>query len=160
MPSNTFIKATQALTTEERFLMLVRIEHEDIDPVAFPNGICVVASDANVVSNGIEYEAYAVRIKLPEKNPEQLPRGQLTIDNLDRSIIKAIRLLQGRKPTVSISVILESAPDTIEDGPLYFEINRTPWNRYTITADLATEPILNETWPAHAFTPATHPGVF
>lgn len=160
MPSATFIKATQALTTDEEFLTLVRIEHEDIDPVEFPNGICVVPANANVVSNGIEYVAYPARIRFPEQNPEQPPRGQLQIDNIDREILKAIRLLQGRKPIVTLSVVLESDPDTVEVGPIFFELNRTPWNRYTITADLGTEPILNETWPKDAFTPATHPGVF
>jgi len=160
MPSATFIKAMQALTTDEEFLTLIRIEHEDIDPAEFPNGVCVVASNQNVTSNGIEYVAYPVKVKMPEKNPQVLPRAQIQIDNIDRSILKAIRLLQGRKPILTVSTVLRSSPDMIEEGPLFFELNRTPWDRYTITADLGTEPILNETWPKHAFTPATHPGVF
>lgn len=160
MPSQTFIKAIQALTTDEVFLTLIRITHADIDADAFPNGICIVAHDQNVVSNGIEYIAYPVRIRKPEQGPEELPRAQLTIDNIDPAIINALRLLQGNRPVIEFATVLLSDPDTIEDGPYYFQLMSTPWDRTTITATLGAEPILNETWPAGAMTPATHPGIF
>lgn len=160
MPSATFIKATQALTTEEEFTMLVRITHPDIDPVAFPDGVCLCDVNSDTVSNGITYVAYPIEIPLPEMNPEQLPRGELVIDNIDPAILNGIRLLQGTKPRIELSMVLASTPDTVEVGPYYFEITDTPWDRYTVVAKLNVEPLLNRRWPKDQITPATHPGVF
>ena len=154
--SATFQAAVNAQETSEVFLVLLEIYHADIGP---PTTLYFVNNYEDVVSNGNTYTGFPFGINLPADIDDRLPEVQLSIDNIDRSIISEIRGLSG-PPTITLKVILASTPNTIEAGPFDLTLRRVDYDAYTITGTLEVEDILNEPYPGDAFTPQNFPGLF
>ena len=154
--SATFKAAVNAQETSEVFLVLLEIYHADIGP---PTTLYFVNNYEDVSSGGNTYTGFPFAINLPADLDNQLPTVQLQIDNIDRSIIAAIRGLSG-PPTITIKVVLASSPDTIEAGPFEMTLRRIDYDAFTITGTLEVEDILNEPYPGDMFSPANFPGLF
>jgi hypothetical protein len=154
--SLTLRQAINAEETSEVFLILLDVYHADIGP---PTTLRFVNNYTDIVSNGNTYIAYPFQITIPSDLEDALPRVQLTIDNVDRSIMQEIRSLTSA-PDISISVILASDPDTIEAGPFETKLRNVDYDASTITGDLQSDDILNEPYPGVAFTPGNFPGLF
>ena len=108
MPSVTFKQASNAVETGEIFLSLLEFTHTDLpDPIYF------VDNTVEVISNGKTYQPYPFRITLPEDKVGVLPSVDLTIDNVDQTLIEAIRGFSN-PPIVTLKIILASNPDNIE----------------------------------------------
>jgi hypothetical protein len=83
----------------------------------------------------------------------------LSIDNVDRTIVEAVRTVSS-PPTASLSVVLASDPDTVEAGPFELTIREVQYDALVVTATMAVEDILNEPFPGDLFTPQNFPGLF
>jgi len=145
--------AVFAEETAEVFLFLITLSHTDITTLYFVNNY------EDVTSNGNAHVAFPFQITMPSETEDQLPRVQLNIDNVDRSIIDEIRTLTG-PPTLTLSVVLASDPDTIEAGPFEMSLQNVSYNALTITGNLVGDDILNEPYPGEAYTPQNFPGLF
>ena len=152
--SNAFLRAVFARETDEVFLTLLKIEHENLS-----DAIRVVNNDQNIVSNGEEYIALAFEIELPGEADDALPMPKLSIDNVDRMIVKAIREID-TPATVTVSVILASDRDVVEAGPFFLTLRETPYDPLKVEGTLYGDDILNEAYPGHLFTPGMFPGLF
>ena len=152
--SATFRSAAYARETWAVFLMLLEIDHSTLD-----DPIRVVNNQADITSGGNPYTAYPFQIDLPQDDPDELPSVRLTIDNCSREITAGIRALTSA-PTVTLSVILSTSPNTIEAGPIVFSMQDVSISATTITATLVGEDILNIKYPADSITPANFPGLF
>ena len=152
--SATLEAAVYAQQTDEIFLILLAISHADMSET-----LRFVNNTEDVVSGGETYTAFPFAIDLPSDTEDSLPSVQLVIDNIDRSIIEELRSIDSA-PTIAVSVILSSAPDTIECGPLSFSLKSIDYDAKVITAQLGFEDILNEPFPAGTFTPTDFPGLF
>ena len=152
--SNTFKTAVYKQETSEIFLFLLEIDHDDLDtPLRF------VDNTEDVTSNSDVYTAFPFSINLPSDREDQLPSVTLAIDNIDQTIVQTIRELDS-PPTVSLSVILNSDPDTIEAGPVEFTMKNATYTADVVTCGLAYEDILNEGFPGDSFTPNYFTGLF
>jgi len=151
--SSTLKAEVFAQHSSEIFYALLVISHADITTLRF------VANTENVTSNGNTYTAYPFEIRLPQEREDQPPQVPIVIDNVDRAIVDEIRTLTGA-PTVTISVVLASDPDTVEYGPIEATLRNVDWNLATITGDLQAEDLLNEGYPGQSFTPQNAPGLF
>jgi hypothetical protein len=138
----------------EVYLVLVEITHASL---ATP--IRVVNNYADVTSNGNTYSAFPFTINLPDDSDEGNSDVTLSIDNIDRTVVDAIRTLTG-PPTVTISVILASAPNTLEAGPYAMTLRDSYYDSMVVTGTLAVEDMLNEPYPIDALTPAQFPNMF
>ena len=118
----------------------------------------VVNNGADLVSNGDTYAACPFSIQLPAEAEERQPQVQLVIDNVDRLLVEMMREATAR-PTVTMSIVLASAPDTVEIGPLEFTVLQSDYDAQAMQVTLAFESILEETFPAHRMSPATFPGI-
>ena len=154
--SSTLRQAVFAEETGKVFLLLLTIQHADIGS---PDTLYFVDNFENVTSGGHTYTAFPFTIDLPGDSDDELPRVQLTIDNVDRSIVEAIRNLGGA-PTVTLSVVLSSSPNTIEAGPFEMKMRNAEYDSLVVTGDLQSDDILNEPYPGDAFTPQNFPGLF
>lgn len=154
MTTQAFISAVYRQETDEAFILLLTIDHPNL-----ATAVRVCLNSQNITSRGNEYVAYPFEIDLPSDDPEQPSRVTLTIDNVDRSIVTAIRQLEG-PPTVDLEVIMASTPDTVEAGPFSFTLRNANYDILSVEGELAFEDLLNEPFPAESFTPATHPGLF
>jgi len=152
--SSTLKQAVFAQETNQIFLILLVIDHTDL---ASP--IRVVNRYSNIESNGETYIGYPFEIDLPEDTSDNIPEVNLTIDNIDRQIVDAIRTCSG-PPTATLSIILASAPNTVEYGPIDMTIRSTQYNAMTVTATISPDSVLNEPYPGDLYSPQNFPGLF
>lgn len=154
-----------AQESDEAWVLLLTIVH---DALATP----IRVASKGTVSGDVEgehaswievgpyrYYAYPFLIDIPEDRDDALARVTLQIDNVDRSITETLRQIT-TPATVSLSVVMESAPSVVQAGPYEFQMASTTIDATTIIAELAYEPLLSEPFPAGRFTPGLFPGLF
>lgn len=142
-----------AQETDSVFLVLLTLEHPDMETIR------VVNNTEDIVSRGNVYTAFPFDARLPPDVSEQLGTVALTISNVDRRLIDEIRVIEG-PIAATMEVITASAPNVVEVGPLEFDMVDSEYNVDSITSTLAYEPILDEPFPAGTFNPQQFPAIF
>ncbi|MGH6879272.1 DUF1833 family protein [Hypericibacter sp.] len=160
LPASTippsFARAAFAPETDEVFLQLLTIDHS-----SFSQPIRVVHNNEDVVSRGNLYTAYPFDITLPDDDGQKPPEVTVRIDNVARDIVLAIRMIPaGAPPTITLEVIMASTPNTVEAGPYGFTLRDVTADAAAVEGQITFEDILNESFPADEYTPASHPGLF
>jgi len=140
--------------TGEIFLTLLTISHADLSQ---PIRVCNDAK--NIVSNGDTYIALPFEVTLPSDEGDQPSRARIQIDNVDRTMIIAIRSITS-SPDVTIDVVRQSAPDTVEISFPDFTFDNISYDALIISGDLTFENYLQEPYPAGIFDPSRFPGGF
>ena len=79
--STLFRQAIYAQETQQVFLLLITIDHDNL---AVP--IRVVVNTEDITSRGDLYQAYPVDVELPDDNDDAPPTARLTIDNISTSV--------------------------------------------------------------------------
>ena len=146
--------AIYAQETGEEFIILLTIDHTDLSAP-----IRVAGARTDVVSRGDTYLAFPFQIDLPQERDDEPPRVNLVIDNVDRQIVTAVRTMSSA-PTVTMEVILASAPDTVEAGSFEFTLKRVRYDRLVVSGEVSYEDILDEQFPGGRFVPANFPALF
>lgn len=157
MPRDLSPTAISALTgpqTREVFLCLATLDHDDLD-----DSIRLVNDAVNVTSRGKVYTACDFDLRLPTESGDRLPSTTARIANVDRALTAALRGLT-TPGTITLEVILASAPDTVEAGPYRFRTESIEFDVDLITFRLAFEDFLNEVFPKDSITPTDFPGIF
>jgi hypothetical protein len=121
--------------------------------------IRVVNNTRPVVSEGKQYVAFPFQIQLPDERDDRVTGVTLRIDNVDRSIVTALRQVT-TELSVSLSVVLDSDPDVVEVGPYLFSLKRANYDANAVSGELEYEDILREPMPGHTFTPSFFPAIF
>lgn len=152
--STAALRAMLAQQTGEAFLVFLRIDHADLD-----EPIRVVSDGVDHVVDGLTWTAFPFEIAIPSESEDSVPSVKLSIDNVDRSIVQAVRSLAS-PPTVTIHVALGSSPSTIEAGPYEFTLRNVAYDALAVTGDLRFEDVLNEPCPGDVMSPTTFPGLF
>ena len=148
------MRAMFAQETGEVFLVCLTITHPDITTLRLVNNTQVVVRTAGT------YQPYPMQLSLPAQRDDQLPQVDIVIDNVDREVLRQIRLLAG-VPQVTMEVIMASSPDTVEAGPFDFALKSATYDVLAITGTLGYEDdILNQQVPAMTYTPTNSPGLF
>ncbi len=102
------IQGAMAAETGEVYLVLLEIDHTTLGtPLRFVN------NDADVTSGGNVYTAYPFMPVLPDDQDSREPTAEIRIDNVSRELIDEIRSIADPL-TMTLSVVLESSPSTIE----------------------------------------------
>lgn len=147
-------RAINAQETEQVFLLLLTLDHEELaEPIR------VVNNTENVTSRGALYVAYPFEIALPGEDPESVARVTLRIDNVDRQIVQSLRTVQAPLST-ALEVVLAASPDTVEAGPFNMTLVAAEYDALVVTGELAFEDVLNEPFPGHSYIPSEYPGLF
>ena len=152
--SATAVAAVLAPETAEVFLILL-----EIDEASLPDPIRFVHNHSNVTSRGNDYVAAFFDVELPTERPDSIDTARITVDNVDRQIVQAIRLAQGR-PTARIEIILASDPDVVEAGPFDFEIQSAEYDALTVSATLSYDDVIEVRGPLHVRTPHWFPDLY
>lgn len=153
--STPALRALFASQTGEAFIVLLTLSHPTL-----ANPIRVCSDGQALISNGNTYVAFPFRISLPAEVEGAPPTTELEIDNVDRSIVKAVREATGEPIQISMSVVLASSPNTIEAGPFDFTLRNVEYDASVVRGQLQYEDILNEPYPGDTMTPSRFPGLF
>ena len=153
--SLTALRAMFANQTGEVFLTCVTIEHADLaTPLRLVNDVVDLPRAAGV------FIAFPFRLTMPADSDTELPQVQLTVDNVDRSIVETIRSLAS-PPSVTLEVVLASQPDTVEAGPFPFQAKGAQYNASEVMLSLAFEAdLLSLRANRWLITPQSAPGSF
>ncbi len=153
--SEAAVRAMFSQQTDEVFLCRLKIDHADWDdPLLFIN------DRVNHTDSGLdEWIGFPFVISLPDDREDEIPLAQLSIDNVDRQIVEAIRGLT-TPATMTLWIVLASDIDDVIAGPYEFSFNAAGWDSMTVSGSLEFEPILNMKWPQHTFNSITTPGLF
>jgi hypothetical protein len=114
-----------------------------------------------VTSNGQLYTPYPFDITLPGDSMESIDTVQITIDNVDLSLITALR--QAQNPLkFNIKFALASQPNVIEMELTDLESDAVEFNANTITATLTVLDIWNAKFPSRGgiYDPIQCPALF
>lgn len=134
-------------------LVLLEINHADL---AAP--IRVVNNTVDITSGGDVYSAFAFEIRLPDALEDAPPRARLRISNVSREIAQAIRDITSAAD-VTIEVVRQDDPDTIEVSWPAMRLTNVRWDFLTVEGDLEFEDLTREPYPFLSFSPAEFPGV-
>lgn len=134
-------------------LVLLKIDHADL---ATP--IRVVNNTVDITSGGDVYTAVAFEIRLPDSLEDAPPRSRLRISNVSREIAEAVRSITSAAD-VTIEVVRQDDPDTIEVSWTAMRLSNVRWDFLTVEGDLEFEDLTREPYPYLTFSPAEFPGV-
>ncbi|RLC39123.1 hypothetical protein DRH27_00555 [Candidatus Falkowbacteria bacterium] len=135
------VASSQALETDQIFLMLLEIMPETGDTEYLVN------NTQDIVSGGINYTAYPFRLALGNDDGERLPEVSLTLDNVSRLLVEAIRAIAA-PPRITVKLVLVSQPDTVELEISGLVLREVAYDAYTMTGKLYADDILNTRYPA------------
>lgn len=153
--SATALSAMLSQQTEQVFLTCVTISHPDLN-----EDLRFVDDNTPLQRNKGLYLPAAFQFRLPSDQEDNVPRGQIVMDNIDRQIIAAVRPLR-EAPEISIEIVLKSTPNNTELGPISFKLREFSYDAETIVGEVSPdEDFLNDAFPRRSFTPRTARGLF
>jgi len=152
--SSSVLAAIYADETAELFIILLEISHSTL-----ASSIKITSDSQNTTHNSNTYLPFPFKITLPNDDENQPPRMQITIDNIDRSIISALRTIPDAA-SITVKVVTFDTPDTIEIQYSNFQLYVVNYDAFTISGTLSLEPFLNEGYPKGKMGPNAFPGIF
>jgi hypothetical protein len=152
--SAAFKQAMFDQSTDSVFLVLLTLSHPDL-----PSDIRLVNNRQSVVSGGETYSPYAFGVDMPGDSEGRVSAVYLVIDNTDRSIVQAVRSINDA-PTVTIRVVLASAPNTVELGPFEYRLRDVQFTKEEVRGQLVFMERLAREIPAHRFVARDFPGLY
>lgn len=111
------------------------------------------------ISNGNNFVYLPMEITLPDDNEESITQAKITIDNIDRDILRSIRSID-IPPTITIQVVLASSPNTYEAEFNDFVLKDVTADALTISGSLSLGNFLNEPFPGGSMLPSNFSGLF
>lgn len=149
--------AMHAQETGAVLLAICAISHPSI-----LNGPLRVVNDlVDFVSDGHTYTAFPFQITLPEDTDEGRPSLRLVLDNIDRTIVQALRSIPpSSPPTVQVDLVLASQPDTLDLSFPNLTLRNVDYDLFVVEGDLVLNEDDREPIPSASFSPQSYPGLF
>lgn len=155
--SEAALRAALSQQTSEVLLALLELSHP-----SWSQPIRVTSDGVNTRHQNNDYANFPFVVAFPEAGTAGVPVVKLQICNVDRSIVQSVR--QARATSVPIAVklsaVLASTPDVVEAGPYRFKLTEVTHDAVVVEGTLSMEDLINAPFPAHRYTPGSHPGVF
>lgn len=151
--SNELLAQIYGETSNDPFLMLVSLSHDNFDPIYLVN------NTVNITSRSIEYTAFPMRITLPSDDGETLREVTIEFDNVGLELIDEIRTATTPIDT-KIEMILASNPDKVQIELHELKIKNVNYSKLTINAKLYLDDFLNTGLTSEKYTPQNFPGLY
>tara|TARA_Y100000310_G_scaffold331890_2_gene406357 strand:+ start:1290 stop:1787 length:498 start_codon:yes stop_codon:yes gene_type:complete len=155
-----------ALASQETgvvFITLLEIDHDSLDDPIYASSDPTETFSSGLrgtTSDGTEFLFFPFDLILPSQEEDTPPRARLSIDNVDREIVAAIREASGDPISVTVRVVTDADKDTSLVGDLVFALTNVSFDATTVSGDLSYEPLLDEPFPEGVFGPSDFPGLF
>lgn len=131
MVSAAWREAFYAPETDEVVLDLVTLVHPALAAPAR-----VVSDHQAFTHQGEIYLPVGFKVELPEEGQSVSAMAVLTIENVSRDLVTALRVAQG-PPTVTIRSVFASAPDDVEEELPDFDLINASFDVAQISGTLA-----------------------
>lgn len=110
--------------------------------------------------NDVVYYALPFKITLPDQPDGSDPiKAQVSIDNIDREYVAAIRNMESAA-VFNVKTVFASSPNKVQQEFPILRIISASYNASTIDAELGPDDYRAEPVPALNFYPALFPGLF
>lgn len=161
--SNAAKQAMYAQQTGEVFIILLTISHpsfeEDVRISSDPYELLPDAGVRGVLSRGLEFPYLPFSINLPQQDDTGTSRANISIDNIDRRMVFAVRSADSAL-AIKIEIVLGSDVNAVEISIDDFRLERVTYDAFTISGDISIEYFDLEPYPSKRFTPSDFPGIF
>ena len=152
--SQNMLTAAMAQQTDEVLVVLLKFDQD-----AWSSPVYVCNNSQNVISGGQTYLTFPFEISLPDQKDGKEPTSSVSISLIDQQLVVLLRSIQ-EPPTVTLSVVLASTPNTIEYGPIDLTATDVKITKDTASMSLRFDPFGAEPFPWMRFTPEYFPGMF
>lgn len=152
--SSVLREAVQAPETGLVIACLLTLDHPD-----FAAPIRVNDSGQDITSRGFPFVQFPFVYTLPDDVDDRPPRLTLTVCNVDLAIGTAIREVSGEPITVTMELVTADDPDTVQAGPLVFELRETETSALTVSGTLQFADLFNEPFPADSMSRSLFTGI-
>jgi hypothetical protein len=159
------LKAMFSQDADSSLITLLTISGSGVSTQRLADGYTQRISETNdevlygVKSRGSNFIFLPFEITLPTEAQDQVPRIQVVFHDVTRQLIPIVRQIN-HALTVNIELVLTTTPDVVEVSFPGMLLGGVTYNSDTITAELTTDSLALEPFPAHTFTPSYFPGLF
>ena len=161
--SNTARNAIYAQETGEVFILLLTITHPSFtQPVRLASDLkddLPMAGVKGVLSRGLEFVYLPFSISLPAQDDTGVAKANISIDNINREIVFAVRKADSAL-SITLEIVLASAPNVPEVTMEDFQLEKVSYDAFTVSGDISVQYFDLEPFPARRFTPSDFPGLF
>lgn len=146
--SATALQSALAGWTDEIWLECLTFEHDTLDAP-----IRLVNDKQDLVRAAGTFIAFPFTFRDFVRADDQSVEAQIVADTVDQRIIYAFRGITG-KPVVTYEAVLHGSPNTVERGPMQFELMGFQANLTTISLRVSFAfSFLSDAFPAGYFAP-------
>lgn len=155
-------RAVNASETDEIYIQLLTLTH---DTLLEPIRVCddpkemLIVGQRGVTSRGDDFVFLPFQLVRPGQADDYIPAGRLTIDNVSREIIQAVRSIN-TAVKVKMEIVLASNPDIVELAVEGFYLRNITADQMVVTGELTLRQFDTEPFPKGRFTPSKFPGLF
>ena len=151
------LHAMLASETSEVFLMCVTLSHP-----SFAAPYQLVCDMKELARASGTFTPFAFQLNLPNQTDDSPPQVQMAIDNVDNTILLAIKNLPaGVRPDLLLEVVTQGEPDATVVAPVNFKFLSIDYDVSTVNATIGfDDDLLNASVPAATYTPSNSPGLF
>lgn len=158
------IAALYSQESDEVVICLLTVTHADIgDPIYLSSDATTRLSDDPLVygtaSRGQQYIYLPFEFTVPDDRNDSPPRVQLTMDNIDRSLVTLLRSFS-TPASIVMEIVLASDLDAVEITMPALQMSDVTIDDHTISVTIVADALINEPHPAGQFTPGSFPGLF
>lgn len=145
--SSAGLEAALAPQTNQVFLECLTISHASISDILLVNDKVDLPRTAGT------FVAFPFQVRLHPRSDERTIDAQIVADNVDQRIVQNLRGLSAGA-SVTYEVVLQSQPNTVEQGPFDFNLQGFVADALTVQLQLGFGlEFLNEKFPKDVFAP-------
>jgi hypothetical protein len=146
--SNDALQSALSQWTDECWLECLTFEHSSLSAP-----IRLVNDRQDLVRTPGTFTAFPFAVKLHERTEDGFGQAEIRADGVDQSLIDDLRSIE-HGLTVTYELVLLSSPNTVEHGPIEFEVRSIVANAGTISLLVAFAlNMLGEAHPKDYFAP-------
>jgi len=141
--------------SNDPYLVLVTLSHP-----SFAEDFTLVNNAVNIISRGIEFKAFPMKITMPVDDGESGRNVVMEFDNVSLELIGALRTVVNEQINVKLEMILASIPDIVQMSLTELKIVDIRYDRSKIFATLAIDTFMMSALTSERYTPNNFPGLF
>lgn len=161
--STQALEAVNAAQTDVVFIVLLTISGGGlVTPIRLASDtyeFLPTAGVRGVVSRGDEYIYLPFEVILPMQDDTGITRAKLSIDNIDRQIVSAVRSATSAL-VFKIEIVLSTDVNVVEMSLPDLKLTNVNYDAFKVQGDLEMDYLDLEPFPSQRFTPSFFQGIF